>query len=353
MTPRGTDWSLALLVAGLFGTGMLSLVSGHASSAWVFTLHGAGGAAFGLVLGWKLRRVWPRVLFWRRWDRRTIIGVLTSLLAAGSLISGIVWSFGGDVYVAGFNLLNWHITLSVILAALVVLHGLARAKPLRFRDVAARRHLLQSLGIAGVALVGWKLQRPVATALQWRGSRRRWTGSYEQGSFAGNAFPATSWVADRPRPLNPAAYRLHVTGLVAQPLTLTLAELSSNRLLTATLDCTGGFYSTQHWRGSLLSEVLAQAQPLQKARYVRIISHTGYRWSFPLAEAPSLLLATIVGDEPLSHGHGAPVRLVAPDHRGFQWVKWVVQIDVHEVYDHGAAPSTVWSSATAAGRGEV
>ena len=39
-----------------------------------------------------------------------------------------------------------------------------------------------------------------------------------------------------------------------------------------------------------------------------------------------MLLATHVGGEPISPGHGAPVRLVAPNRRGFQWVKWVDRI---------------------------
>jgi DMSO/TMAO reductase YedYZ molybdopterin-dependent catalytic subunit len=41
-----------------------------------------------------------------------------------------------------------------------------------------------------------------------------------------------------------------------------------------------------------------------------------------------LLLATHVGGAPLSAGHGAPARLVAPGRRGFWWVKWVTAIDV-------------------------
>ena len=44
---------------------------------------------------------------------------------------------------------------------------------------------------------------------------------------------------------------------------------------------------------------------------------------FSIAEVRGYLLATRVGGEPLDHGHGAPVRLVAPGRRGFEWVKWV------------------------------
>src|SRR5918994_1774803 len=50
---------------------------------------------------------------------------------------------------------------------------------------------------AGSYLV-WELQRPVSALFGLRGARRRFTGSYESGSFAGNAFPSTSWVADSP-----------------------------------------------------------------------------------------------------------------------------------------------------------
>jgi len=30
----------------------------------------------------------------------------------------------------------------------------------------------------------------------------------------------------------------------------------------------------------------------------------------------------------LSAGHGYPARLVAPEHRGFQWIKWVSDVHV-------------------------
>ena len=82
-----------------------------------------------------------------------------------------------------------------------------------------------------------------------------------------------------------------------------------------------------------------------------MVSVTGYRWSFSLDDASGLLLATRVGGEPLSHGHGAPARLVAPGRRGFQWVKWVTRLELHAEPDPGAFPSTILSSFSAAGRG--
>ena len=72
-----------------------------------------------------------------------------------------------------------------------------------------------------------------------------------------------------------------------------------------------------------------------------MISVTGYRWSFDRDDASRLLLATHVGDQPLTHGHGAPVRLVAPGRRGFIWVKWVTRIELHDGPDPGAFPSTL------------
>lgn len=352
MTPRATDWTLATLVALLFVTGVLSLVSGRTQDAWVFTVHGVGGAALGLVTGWKLRRVWRRVRDPRRWDRRTLAGVAATVLVVAVLTSGIVWANGGDLFVGGFNLLNWHIILAVLLTAAVAVHGLLRAKRPQWRDMTGRRQMLHASGIAAASIIGWSLQRPAATRAGWRGAQRRWTGSYEQGSFTGNRFPATSWVADRPLPVAAEAFELQIDGLVSRPVALPLAALDRGERLTATLDCTGGFYSTQDWQGSTLGNVIFQAGPMPSARYVRLVSRTGYRWSFPLAEAQHFLLATRVGDQLVSHEHGGPLRLVAPGRRGFQWVKWVARVELHAAYDYGAAASTVWSSWTPVGRGE-
>ena len=145
------------------------------------------------------------------------------------------------------------------------------------------------------------------------------------------------------------ADRLAVTGEVERPLELTADQLDHGDALRATLDCTGGFYADREWQGTSLAALLERAGA--RGGHVRVISHTGYRWSFTADYARRCLLATRVGGEPLSHGHGAPARLVAPGRRGFQWIKWVTRIEVHDGPDLGAPASTVWSSFTPEGRG--
>jgi len=122
--------------------------------------------------------------------------------------------------------------------------------------------------------------------------------------------------------------------------------------LTATLDCTGGFYSAQRWRGMRVGRLLERAGPLADVGWVRFVSVTGYRWSLPLAEARDALVATGVGDEALVHAHGAPLRLVAPGRRGFEWVKWIVAVEALTSPDLGQILAIHWSSLTPEGRGE-
>jgi DMSO/TMAO reductase YedYZ molybdopterin-dependent catalytic subunit len=353
VTARGTDWGLAALVASLIATGVLTLFAGSSHDAWVFDVHDALGVAIALLLVFKLHRVWSRLASPPRWDGRTAAGVAGTVIVLLTLASGWLWSGGVSPDVAGYSVLGWHEALGAALAIVVVVHMLVRAKPLRGRDLAHRRQFLAAAGIGAGSLLVWRLQRPAEALLALRGAKRRFTGSYEAASFQGNAFPTTSWVADDPRPIALESYRLRVRGLVASELVLSLDDLAAGDELIATLDCTGGFYSTQRWQGLLLGRVLDRAAVSSRARHVAVASRTGYRWSFALENARSLLLATHVGGDALSHEHGAPVRLVAPGARGFQWVKWVDRLELLEHPDYGAPASTLWSSFTSAGRGDA
>ena len=151
------------------------------------------------------------------------------------------------------------------------------------------------------------------------GADRRFTGSYEMGSFSGNSFPTTSWLNDNPPPIDSNEWNLEVKGLVARELVLPYGELAKYReRVTVTLDCTGGWYSTQDWEGVPVKDILGKANVSPGAGSVTVRSVTGYYRRFSLDEADSYILATRVGGETMSHSHGYPLRLVAPGKRGFR-----------------------------------
>ena len=64
----------------------------------------------------------PALLRRRLWDRRTVLGILATLVVALAIGSGIWWMVGGDAYLASFGLLAWHIIFGFALVGIVVLH---------------------------------------------------------------------------------------------------------------------------------------------------------------------------------------------------------------------------------------
>jgi DMSO/TMAO reductase YedYZ molybdopterin-dependent catalytic subunit len=190
--------------------------------------------------------------------------------------------------------------------------------------------VLRYAGLSAVGLLGWQsIERATAMA-RLSGADRRFTGARESGSFTGNGFPRTNWFTDPIPTIAADAWSLRIHGAVERVQTLSHAEFTAlpPSTVRATLDCTGGWFTTQDWSGVMLTRVLKSASPRDNARSIVVHSATGYTRRFPIAEAERLLLATHVGGEPLSRGHGSPVRIVAPDYRGFHWVKWVVAIEV-------------------------
>ncbi|MFL5664073.1 MAG: molybdopterin-dependent oxidoreductase [Ktedonobacteraceae bacterium] len=353
MSPRLTDWNLALAAALAFTTGVVSLISGHPQEWFIFVLHGIAGFWILPLLWGKLRRVWPRLIHPQRWDRRTVFGLLALLLVTLALASGIWWVGGGDLYFVGFNLLNWHIILGFVITAAIVTHMFARAKRLRKRDIVGRRRVLHFSALLLGSVAIWPTQQLAERVLDLPGARRRFTGSYESSSYAGNAFPTSSWVSDAPHPIDEQTWRLSLGGAITTPRNFSYDELvAAQDTEEATLDCTGGFFSTQHWRGIRVGHLLDHAALHTDARYVSFVSVTSYRWSLPMEEARAALLATHIDEDPLSHEHGFPLRLVAPGRRGLEWVKWITRIEVLTAPDPGQVLSIFTSSFTEAGRGK-
>ncbi|MFC5365939.1 molybdopterin-dependent oxidoreductase [Salinirubrum litoreum] len=347
--PRVVDWSIFALVLVEFVTGMVSLTAGDPSQWLLFDVHAVVGPALVVLLVFKLRRVRHRITDRRLWDRTTAISVLAAVIAILALGTGFFWVMGGDFDFLLWNAMNVHIGLGLVLIPLVFLHLRARWRVPRRVDFEGRRTALQYTGLLVGGALFYRAQETANRVFDTPGADRRFTGSKpasDPGTTGNAAFPPTSWVADDPDPIPPDDWEVRVEGLVAESLSFgpeavvsgadddpPQGGVAADSELRALLDCTSGWYTEQDWRGVRVGDLLDAAGPSEDARYVRFVSVTGYRWSLPIEEARDALLATHVGGERLSHGHGFPMRLVAPGRRGFQWVKWIERVEVRRQGD--------------------
>ena len=323
--------ALLALVAIAVATGLGGLLISDRDGAVVFWLHGVAAWAIagllvvkGRVIVAAIRRR-PAVTV----SRAAFLLLLALLLAV--LASGAAWVLlDGYRRLGYFSLINVHAYLAIALALLLAWHVAARRRVFRAAGARDRAAFLRYGGAALLGLALWRAERLVEAAIGPEG-RRRFTGSYERGSHSPD-FPRVRWLLDDPDPVDAAAWRLTVDGAVRTPLELDAATLAALPAAQrrAILDCTGGWWCEQDWVGVDLRELLARAGPTDAARSVRVVSTTGYDRRFALDVAGGLLLATAVAHAPLTHGHGAPLRLVAPGRRGFEWVKWVERIEVLE-----------------------
>lgn len=318
---RGARTNLALLalLATAFFTGWLAFVFATAPARWSLVIHAAGGFAIVALLPWKsmiARRGLDRPRA-GRWAS-IVLGILVVI----SLIAGALHSTGLLAYWGPLTAMEVHVGAAIAAVPLVIWHVVARRVRVRRTDLSRRNFLRAGTLIAGAgaAYAGAEI---LVKATKMPGAVRRFTGSYEAGSFVPDRMPVSSWMFDAVPQINPSAWRLLAGG----------HEWSYDELftyderMTATLDCTGGFFSTQEWAGIRLDRLIGNAEGMS----IRVRSATGYDRRFPIHRASSLLLATRFGGQKLDPGHGFPARLVVPEGRGFWWVKWVTAIDVDDV----------------------
>lgn len=331
--PRLVDWTIFAAVTLAFVTGMVSLVVGTPRSAWVFVLHGVGALTLVVLLYFKFRRVWSRVT--GRWTASVALSVLLAVVVLGALASGIAWVFGVHLYLGGWTLLSVHIGFGLLVVVLMLFHLRQRFRRPSSNDWEGRRTVLQYAGLVTVGALAWRVNETIIDAFDTPGSSHRFTGSKPVGE--GNRFPVTSWMLDDPDPIDANTWQLHVTGLVEKPLALAYEdlEMETTDQQRALLDCTSGWYAERDWQGVRVRDLLELAGIDDTGRWVIFHSVTGYRFGFPVSEIDDLLLATHVDRERLSHGHGFPLRVVAPGRRGFQWVKWVTAVEVRRTRDIG------------------
>jgi len=130
-----------------------------------------------------------------------------------------------------------------------------------------------------------------------------------------------------------STWRLAVDGLIARPVTLTLAELRAmpaGRQITEVV-CEEGWSYIAEWIGTPLATVLEAAGVQPEARYVVYQSHDDNAWdSIDLDEArhPQTLLAWGMNGADLPVPFGGPLRMRVPRQLGYKSTKYVNRLVV-------------------------
>lgn len=327
------DRLLAVLVIAMVATGLLTLRAGTPASSWVVVAHGLLAGALALATALKVRQSVPRAIRGRRW-RALAVAAIVGLGVVLALAGGWFWaSSGGIPSVRGFTILVLHAWVGLVLMPLVVVHLLPRRwRALRPRSVSAawRRPALsrRAVLIGGVfALAGVSAYAATSLIEGLTGAARRFTGSR---FLPAGGIPSPTTFYGEPAPdIDLTTWRLDVSSGERQIASLTLADLARLGAVdrTAILDCTSGWALETTWRGLSLGALLDSIGAAD-AREVTVRSATGWSAVLPIDEARDCLLAWGVAGVDLPHGNGAPLRLVVPERRGLDWVKWVVAVEL-------------------------
>ena len=147
---------------------------------------------------------------------------------------------------------------------------------------------------------------------------------------------------------SPEPYKLIVDGLVRKKKTFSYAEARSFEQITQVSDfhCVEGWsVADLKWSGFGFSEILKRVEIKPEAAFVvfHSLGETGhkprgqkhYLESFSIDQLldpqQECLLALDLNDAPLSHDHGAPLRVIAPYDLAYKSIKFVTRIEFTSV----------------------
>jgi DMSO/TMAO reductase YedYZ molybdopterin-dependent catalytic subunit len=149
-----------------------------------------------------------------------------------------------------------------------------------------------------------------------------------------------------------ADWRVQVTGLVARPLSLSMADIRAmpQRTQITRHDCVEGWSAIGQWTGVQLGRILAAAGLRDSARYIvfRCADRIGdalYYESCDLIDAlhPQTIMAWALNDAVLPIANGAPLRLRIERQLGYKHAKYVQGIEAVSSLDSiGAGKGGYW-----------
>ncbi|MBL8232122.1 MAG: molybdopterin-dependent oxidoreductase [Bryobacterales bacterium] len=215
-----------------------------------------------------------------------------------------------------------------------------------------RRGWIAGLGSIGVAAAGAKaldangLVPPDATGifapertLSYAAHRllapHSMAREFPRSAISEPPFPNGKPAKEALAPDAPSTWRLEVGGLVANPITLSLADLRAmpRRSQVTALACEEGWSYVAEWIGVPLAHVLREAGVKPEARYVAYFSVQPRWWdSIDMNDAlhPQTFLAYGMNGGDLPPGHGGPMRIRVPRQLGYKSVKFVTKLTLLE-----------------------
>jgi DMSO/TMAO reductase YedYZ molybdopterin-dependent catalytic subunit len=206
--------------------------------------------------------------------------------------------------------------------------------PTREQDVARKgspvgRRVV--LGMLGVGAVGVALGRPAQEAIQSTVSAiAPGLGGIVPAAGGFRIYTVTGGYPSMPV----EDYRLEVTGAVANPLSLSFADLADlpQTQMTKDFQCvTGWRVDDVPWSGVLLRDVLIAAGANTSQTALRFFSFDGaYTESLTMGQAlrDDVLVASSMFGKPITREHGGPVRLYVAPMYGYKSLKWMSGIEV-------------------------
>jgi DMSO/TMAO reductase YedYZ molybdopterin-dependent catalytic subunit len=149
-----------------------------------------------------------------------------------------------------------------------------------------------------------------------------------------------------------ANWRVQVTGLVARPLSLSMADIRAmpQRTQITRHDCVEGWSAIGQWSGVQLGRILAAAGIRDSARYIvfRCADRIGdalYYESCDMVDAlhPQTIMAWALNGAVLPIANGAPLRLRIERQLGYKHAKYVQGIEAVASLDQiGAGKGGYW-----------
>ncbi|MFZ9395757.1 MAG: molybdopterin-binding protein [Erythrobacter sp.] len=133
-----------------------------------------------------------------------------------------------------------------------------------------------------------------------------------------------------------ADWRLEVLGLVARPLSLSLADVRGmpQRTQITRHDCVEGWSAIGEWTGPQLALLLEAAGVLPEAKFIVFrcadkLYGKDYYESIDMVDAfhPQTIVAHMLNGEPLPEKNGAPLRMRIERQLGYKHPKYLIAIE--------------------------